>query len=161
MSETHNKSVETNQKPVGGFLIAHFKRYVKKRLMKNQLLILSLLLLPMLSIAEVITLSHEGVMITAEYEKATLQKTKNMHFLYGNVKIENTTQTVKKYSNKNLLLNIDDLQSRTYIDSVASMMIDFSQISLNPGERQLHKVYWAYDKAVSTQGKAVNLKWNQ
>jgi len=26
----HNKSEETNQKPAGGFLIAHFKRYIKK-----------------------------------------------------------------------------------------------------------------------------------
>ena len=26
----HNKSEETNQKPAGGFLIAHFKRYKAK-----------------------------------------------------------------------------------------------------------------------------------
>jgi hypothetical protein len=26
----HNKPKETNQKPAGGFLIAHFKRYLKK-----------------------------------------------------------------------------------------------------------------------------------
>ena len=25
--DTYNKSKETNQKPAGGFLIAHFKRY--------------------------------------------------------------------------------------------------------------------------------------
>ena len=129
--------------------------------MKNQLLILSLVLFPILSIAEVITLNHDGMMITAEYDKATLSKTKNMHFLYGNVEIENTTQMVKKYSNKNLILNIDDLQSRTYMDSVASMVIDFSQISLKPGEKQLNDVYWVFDRAVSTQGKAVSLKWNQ
>jgi len=30
MRQTPNKSVETNQKPAGGFLIAHFKRYVSK-----------------------------------------------------------------------------------------------------------------------------------
>jgi len=28
--ESHNKSEETNQKPAGGFLIAHFKRYMGK-----------------------------------------------------------------------------------------------------------------------------------
>ena len=26
---SHNKSEEPNQKPAGGFLIAHFKRYIK------------------------------------------------------------------------------------------------------------------------------------
>ena len=26
--ELYNKSEETNQKPAGGFLIAHFKRYI-------------------------------------------------------------------------------------------------------------------------------------
>jgi len=30
LSEKHNKSEETNQKPASGFLIAHFKRYAVK-----------------------------------------------------------------------------------------------------------------------------------
>ena len=28
MTKEYNKSEETNQKPAGGFLIAHFKRYI-------------------------------------------------------------------------------------------------------------------------------------
>jgi len=31
----HNKSEETNQKPAGGFLIAHFKRYAMKEENQN------------------------------------------------------------------------------------------------------------------------------
>jgi hypothetical protein len=32
MKVRHNKSKETNQKPAGGFLIAHFKRYLKEEI---------------------------------------------------------------------------------------------------------------------------------
>ena len=31
MHKKYNKPKETNQKPAGGFLIAHFKRYVTRK----------------------------------------------------------------------------------------------------------------------------------
>jgi hypothetical protein len=60
----HNKPKETNQKPAGGFLIAHFKRYEYRRPQLKLLLIMSFLITALSSNAAEFTLDSITVRST-------------------------------------------------------------------------------------------------
>ena len=106
-----------------------------------------------------ITLKHDGLVISAEHESIAVKKSNGKYILYGKVDIKNNSKSSKSYGNTNLALVIDNLSSRTYMDSIASQTIDFSSIPIQPGEEKRIKVYWVFNRPISTKDKTVTLKW--
>ena len=76
------------------------------------------------------------------------------------LEIKNKSEIEKNYSNKDLILEVGSEQSRTYMDTVASNVIDFSYIKIFPGEEKPLDVYWVFHKPVNTENQSVSLKWN-
>ena len=68
---------------------------------------------------------------------------------------------MKKYSNKYLFISVHGLKVRTYLDSIASNIIDFTAISLKPKEEKIFNVYWAFKQKVTLRNMKIKLIWIQ
>jgi len=108
-----------------------------------------------------VSLNHDGLSINVTFKDVSKPKNEDSHVLYVTLKVSNKTDKVKSYSNKNLLLAINNLQARTYKNTVASVAIDFTDIQLQPNEQINHKVYWVFKHPVSTIKSKVSLQWAQ
>jgi hypothetical protein len=129
--------------------------------MNKVVLFIFLSLLSIYSFAGEVRLQHDGLVIVAKYESNSVQKSKNSNFLYGEIQITNNSLTPMSYGNSNLLLSIDDIKSRTYLDTIASATIDFSSITLQSFETKKLNVYWAFRLPVSTKDKTAALLWSE
>ncbi|MBI3187046.1 MAG: hypothetical protein HYZ31_04120 [Gammaproteobacteria bacterium] len=129
--------------------------------MNKVVLFIFLSLLSIYSFAGEVRLQDGGLVIVAKYESNSVQKSKNSNFLYGEIQITNNSLTPMSYGNSNLLLSIDDIKSKTYLDTIASATIDFSSITLQSFETKKLNVYWAFRLSVSTKDKTAALLWSE
>ena len=127
--------------------------------MKLIIIFFHILLFANISLAESTVLHHNGLDIEVKYDLETINKSKDIYFLYGNINITNKSNKLLKYSNKNLLLTVKGLSSRTYLDSIASNTIDFTEVAIQPNEIKSIKVYWVFKQPVNLKGMSVIIKW--
>lgn len=132
-----------------------------KETMKKVSLFLFLFSFSIYSLAGEARLQHEGLVIIAKYESNSVEKPNNSNFLYGEIQIRNSALTTENYGNSNLFLIIDNLKSRTYLDTIASVEIDFSSITIQPNETIKLNVYWAFNQPVTIKDKTVSLLWKE
>jgi len=107
------------------------------------------------------SLMHGDFVVKVAYDNKSIEKSAGSHFLYGEVNITNTGSAQAAYSNKFLFISVDGDQSRTYKDTTASDVVDFSTVSVPAGGEVKFKAYWVFPSHVSTEGKTVTLQWHE
>ena len=78
----------------------------------------------------------------------------------GNLKIMNLSSNAISFSNKDLYLVIkNEGESRTYLESIASNTIDFSEVTIDKGGSLEQRVYWVLPPVKSLEAEQVILEW--
>ncbi len=71
--------------------------------------------------------------------------------LEGEITVSNKTSCPLRYGNKLLLLKVnDDLTSRAYMDTIASVDIDFTTVVIKPHSKINFPAYWVYSVPTDT-----------
>jgi hypothetical protein len=100
--------------------------------------------------------SNSAVMINLQIESSPSQKDSSL-FYYGNLIVKNLTADTIKYSNKDLILTSkSNVESRTYVDSPASHIVDFGTININPKSSFSTKSYWVFKEKVFSESLQLN-----
>jgi hypothetical protein len=111
---------------------------------------------------QVVTLNKNGVLFEAKFGNIEEKIINNKVSVGGMLSISNQSNVPVKYSNRDLHLIIEgEGKSRTYLDSVASHVVDFSYIEIPPNKTEYFKVYWVYPEVKLFKIKKIRLEWNQ
>lgn len=98
------------------------------------------------------------VAIPSDYE----EKIQGGYKVSGELKIINGSSKAISFSNKDLYLVIlNEGESRTYVDSIASSAIDFSAIEIENGRTLNQKVYWVLPAVKSLKAEQLVLEWRK
>jgi hypothetical protein len=88
--------------------------------------------------------------------------TNNLFKVNGSITIKNNSETTIKYSNKDVFFIIEgEGKSRTYLNSPASHVVDFSHIQIQAGETKSFNVHWYLPPVKSLNSEHVLLQWNK
>ncbi|MBN1412117.1 MAG: hypothetical protein JW969_14835 [Spirochaetales bacterium] len=85
-----------------------------------------------------------GLKISVNLTSADNEK----RFIYGNLRVINNSDKIQLYGNDHLFLIGSEVEMRAYIDSIASMVIDFSEIEINPDTVVDYKIYFPYPESI-------------
>ncbi len=130
--------------------------------MKNILLILSLLVLSScFDSGSIVRLKENDIEFLAtpiKYEN----KFTGGYKVSGKLEIINNSSGVIEFSNQNLYLVIlNEGESRTYVNSIASHTIDFSTIKIEKGHSLKQNVYWVLPPVKSLKAEQLILGWRK
>jgi hypothetical protein len=106
----------------------------------------------------IITASDTSLKITAEIIPEFKQFRDGQSQIKGAITIHNKTTSLQRFGSKFLILKVNDrLTARTYKDSVASTVIDFATVEIQPNASLNFKAYWVFNVPQSTIVKAMQL----
>ena len=91
----------------------------------------------------VLVAQFDGLDVTANISKVSFDFRDNPVTYFADVRVTNTSQAAKEYSNSWLWLELHNGQRvQTYSDSVASQHIDVAPLKVEPDETLELQVYW-------------------
>jgi hypothetical protein len=101
-------------------------------------------------VAILTTESPPGISIRTEIFKSVPSKEAGNSKILGKIRIENRSNYPIKHSNERLWLSTSNGYSRrTYVDSVASHIVDSGGVTIMPAEILELDVYWIFPNAVA------------
>jgi hypothetical protein len=110
--------------------------------------LLLLMVFPNLCLAEridVSTSTEGGLVVQAHIDPKFEKISKKDSKILGEIHIKNTATTPQKFGNSYLFLKVNGkFVARTYKDSIASEMIDFSEVEIPASESISIPVYWVF-----------------
>jgi hypothetical protein len=92
-----------------------------------------------------------GMLVDARIESSIKRLGPGEVKVFGNLLIENSSDWTFRYSNSQLWLNVDDtLSHRTYVDSVASRVVDFDFVDISPKDQLRLEAYWILPESIGS-----------
>jgi len=83
----------------------------------------------------------------------------NGYFYYGHIVVTNITNSEIKYSNQYLMILSDDnSETRTNVDSPASITVDFSEVEIKAKQSLELDVYWVFENKIDIKKIALIYK---
>jgi hypothetical protein len=95
-----------------------------------------------------VMLEKRGMAMQAELMKTDNKKSR----ISGNLKVYNTTKSIRKFSVPQLFLHDRNERYRTYIDAITAFMIDYGPVELGPRDTLKLSVLWAVSLPFDTSG---------
>ena len=90
-----------------------------------------------------------GIIVDAMIDRAPKPFRRGKVKVHGYLMIGNISDEPQTYSNKHLWLNIDThTADRTYVDSVASHIVDVGEVEIAPGQSIDFYAYWVLSDTV-------------
>jgi len=111
---------------------------------------------------KVLQLENDSFKVTIQIKEPIKINNKSTKYwtIKGLIKIENKRASITKYCNGLIRLKINDkYMARCYVDTYASMIIDYGLIDLKPNEKQDFEVYWKFHETIDKIDK-LDLTWN-
>lgn len=108
-----------------------------------------------------VTLSINALKISAYIAPTFTNFSNGKSKLEGEVTVSNKASSPLIYGNKLLSLRVnDELIARTYMDTIASNIIDFDTVEIKPHSTITMPVYWVYSVPKDTVVKSLKLIFN-
>jgi hypothetical protein len=97
---------------------------------------------------------EDGISINATLTSYQFNEELESYIVYGTIIVKNERSSNLLYGNQYLTLSNGGEVSRTYLDSPASHVIDFSRVTIEAKIEKTYKVYWVYSELI--QGELLN-----
>ena len=109
---------------------------------------------------EKVELKKDGVLFKVSVGEYSQEIRPTEYKVKGTLVVLNESQSNIKFSNKDLYLIIEkEGESRTYIDSPASHVIDLSAVDIPSKESREYAVYWVLPPVKSLSTGKIRLEW--
>lgn len=98
-----------------------------------------------------LSIENDSLKVTIQIEEPiTINNDSSKYWtIKGLIKIENKRAIITKYNNGITNLKINDKYiARCYVQTMASLLVDYGFIDLKPFEKKEYKVYWKFDENI-------------